>query len=567
MPRFSDPSRAGDALGGVGLGVDIDHARQLAAIVENSFDAIIGQDLQGRVTSWNPAAERIFGYGAHEMIGRRVDRLVPGDRRAERTALIERVFRGERVEQHETVRLTKDGRIIDVSLTISPIRDPDGSVVGVSGIARDITERRRIEAQLQYLADHDALTGLVNRGRFGEELERVIAYAARYGEPAALLVIDLDNFKYFNDTHGHRAGDTLIRAVASTLRRRMRTTDTLARLGGDEFAVLLARVDAGQARSVALDLLGAVRECLPGTPVTASIGIAAFDDEVSAEDLLSRADLAMYEVKDRGRDGIAVYSTAGHQRLTHRVSWEDRIRRALSEDAFTLDFQPIVDLTSGRIVQGELLLRMRGDHGEPIAPSAFLGVAERSGLIAEIDRWVVRRAIAAMADPRHAMLTPRVEINLSQVSIDDPELPDFIEEQLAIARVEPSRLIFEITETAAVANMEDAARFAERLRAAGCGFALDDFGTGFGSFYYLKHLPIDYVKIDGDFIRELPDAPTDQLMVQAMVKVSKGLDMKTIAEWVTDDATVTLLRSYGIDLAQGFHLGRPRPLPRTTPSS
>jgi diguanylate cyclase (GGDEF)-like protein/PAS domain S-box-containing protein len=543
--------------------------RRIAAIVDSSFDAIIGETLDGEVTSWNPAAERIFGFRADEMVGKRMDVLVPPEHKKELDELVARVLNGERVEEHETVRLTKDGGLLDVSLTISPIRDEHGAIAGISKIARDITERKRTEEQLIHLSDHDALTGLFNRRRFEEELARLVAYTRRYrAAPAALLLLDLDNFKYVNDTLGHGAGDRLICSVAAVLRRGLRETDVLARLGADEFAILLPQVDAEGARTAAESLREAIATQpplgAPGLTITASVGIATITGDALVSDPLVHADLALQDIKERGRNGVSEYRPEDRERLATRIGWEDRIRRALDEDRFVLYFQPIVDLATGKVTKGEVLLRLV-ENGEVIPPGAYLDVAERSGLILDIDRWVVRTAIELLAKPG-ALPAERVEVNLSGRSLQETGLVESIEADLVRTGVDPSRLIFEITETAVIANMDDAARLARRLQAAGCKVALDDFGTGFGSFYYLKYLPVDVLKIDGEFIRNLPASPTDQLMVKAIAQVAQGLGVTTVAEFVEDAETVLLLAEYGIDFGQGYHLGRPHALEAFSPA-
>jgi len=297
-------------------------------------------------------------------------------------------------------------------------------------------------------------------------------------------------------------------------------------------------------------------------PTTASVGVAMIDDEdMSREDVMVNADLAMYAAKKAGRDRVAVYRPDQERtRRKQQLTWVERIRGALANDRFTLLAQPIVELSSGRFSQHELLLRMRGETGDLIPPAAFLDIAERLDLVQEIDRWVVRSAIAMLEehDRRGDALT--VEVNLSARSLGDPELLDLIEAELRRTRTPPDRLILEVTETAAVANMSAASRFAERLSELGCRFALDDFGAGFGSFYYLKHLPFDFLKIDGEFVRNCRHSHTDQLVIQAVVDLARGLRAQTIAEIVGDDETVRLLAELGVDYGQGYHLGRPRPL-------
>ena len=401
--------------------------------------------------------------------------------------------------------------------------------------------------------------------RFEEELARQIAIARRTGESAAVLVLDLDNFKYVNDSLGHKAGDELIRRVAGVIGDRVRETDTLARLGGDEFALLLRGTDGDGARVAGDAVLDAIRRepfLLEGqrTRVTASVGLAVIGsvEDLGAGEILARADQAMYQAKDAGRDRLAEYSSAERQEIEAGRTWSERVRDALENSRFTLHCQPIVDLQTDEASQYELLLRMRDpESNELTMPGAFLSTAERFGLIQSIDRWVVSEAIALVERQRGAGRDVLVEINLSGKSMEDPELPRLVEAELEATGIDPSLLIFEVTETMAIANLDKARELAEGLTRLGCRFALDDFGVGFASFYYLKHLPISYLKIDGDFIRDLPRSRTDQLVVKALVEISRGLGIQTVGECVESAEILEMIRAYGVDYAQGWETGRP----------
>jgi len=452
-------------------------------------------------------------------------------------------------------------------LTASLVRDDRGGALCVVCQVQDVSERRELAQRLEYLVDHDFLTGLANRRRFEQELVREAGRVARYGAPGAVVVIDLDNFKEVNDTFGHMAGDDLLKGVAGAVKHRIRQTDLLARIGGDEFGVLLRQLDVDQAQIAAdaiVKALGRHVAVLGGQSiqVTASVGLAMFD-RLSAPEVLARADLAMYDAKQAGRNRFALYSPARGSGgpASARQSRLEHLRTALQDDRFVLYGQPILDLRKSDGRQYEVLLRLRDDAGsEPLTPSSFLYVAERFGLIQAIDGWVSCQAIDLIAASERAGHPLVLHVNISGKSLGDPGLAALVESALDGAGIDASRLVFEIAETAALANIEEAKAFAHWLRARGCRLALDDFGASFGSFYHLKSLPVDYFKIDGELIRGLAASRMDQLVVEAIVGIASGMGRKTVAEFVSDDETVRLLERAGVDYAQGYHLGRPRPL-------
>jgi diguanylate cyclase (GGDEF)-like protein/PAS domain S-box-containing protein len=526
--------------------------------------------IDGRILRVNRALCGVTGHQHGDLEGRTMLSLVHPDDREQYGQDTDRLLasqiaaaRGERRFLHD------DGHVVWVSVSTTLVRDAGAGPLHFLVQAQDVTERRRYEAELRHMADHDALTGLLNRRSFERELERHVDHVARYGPRGAAVLLDVDLFKNVNDTLGHSAGDQLIVKVADALRERVHDNAVIARLGGDEFAVLLPDGGPEDAAELAQELLDAIRQVRISSPsgrlrtVSASIGVAPFDsDRLTGEDVLVNADLAMYEAKEGGRDQVSLHSSArdNSSRLASRLSWTDVIRDALDEERLVLQAQPILDLATGEIRQYELLLRMRDPLGELISPQAFLPVAERYDLIGQIDRWVVKRAIQMLGEELKRKNRLVFEVNISGRSTGDPELLELIEHELAAHEVAAEQIIFEITETTAVGNIPRAQEFAAHLNALGCRFALDDFGAAFASFYYLKHLPFDYLKIDGEFVRSCLDNRTDQLVIQAVVDIARGLGKRTVAEMVGDQQTMDMLAEMGVDHAQGYHIGRPAPL-------
>jgi len=432
-------------------------------------------------------------------------------------------------------------------------------------VTEALAQAERTESQLRYLADHDSLTGLLDRRRFRAELDQYVSFSARYGGQGAVMIIDIDGLKGVNDAHGHHAGDNLIRLIAAIMRERVRTTDLVARLSGDEFAVLMPQTDTAGALQLGEDLRAQVAESavpVPGAEsATISVGITMFGSEgdVSAEAVLLAADQAMYQAKSDGRDQIALFQDPREprRRLQRRQTTTARIRDALTHDRLSLHTQPIRSLASGGIERYELLLRMTGENGELLPAASFIEAAERSGMVQELDRWVVVRALELLASREREGSPVSLHVNLSGASVADLSVLEFIERRLDEGEADPSRCTFEITETARVHDYEAAGGFADRLTEFGCQVAIDDYGAGFGPFHYLKQIPFDLIKIDGSFVRDMPNSDADQLTVQAIVQIARGLGKTTIAEFVQDDVTAQMLREYGVDMAQGYHLGRP----------
>ena len=423
----------------------------------------------------------------------------------------------------------------------------------------------KTETELRYLADHDPLTALLNRRSFRARLDTYVNFSSRYGGRGAVMVIDLDGLKDVNDRLGHQQGDNLIRRVAARLRERVRSTDIVARLSGDEFAVLMPQSDVEGALQLGEDLRVEVADTFAGDPelagATISVGITMFgvESDGGAEAVLAAADEAMYRAKAEGRNRVSFFEAPVEETsgAVRRLTTSAKIRNALTQNRLSLATQPISNLADGAVERFELLLRMRGDTGELLPAAAFIGVAERSGMIQELDRWVIGQAFDLL-DARALTGNPiSLHVNLSGASLTDISVLEFIERRLDEGDADPARCTFEITQTARVEDLDTAASFADRITEFGCEVAIDDYGSGFGPFEYLKRFPFDVIKIDGAFIRDLANNDADQLTVQAIVGIAQGLGKTTIAEFVEDEQTAILLREYGVDMAQGYHLGAP----------
>ncbi|MCP5419671.1 MAG: EAL domain-containing protein [Gammaproteobacteria bacterium] len=528
---------------------------------------ILTQDRKGHILMANPFTQLLTGYQETELLGQSFKSLLHAEQYSENSQRIskELVYGKHAHIRHESRVVCKDGSIRNVTWHHSRLTEAQSENAAILSVGLDITERLGAETKLAWLADHDPLTGLINRRRFQDELAPLVNAAKRHDRTGALLLIDLDQFKYINDTEGHDHGDTLLKLVAKQLTSAALVGDVVARMGSDEFALVLQEADVEGAVQLAMAvnaLLGTIDFTVGGMKlvISAAIGITLFPTHGdSVIDLQTNADLAVNQAKEKGYGQWHMYSgqDAILEKLQRHIYWKDRVSNALRDDSFFLYFQPIMEIASGRISHYEVLLRLQSEDGTVIGPADFIDAAERSGLIYAVDRAVIHKALQFLAVLQAHGQDVHLSVNLSAHAFRDPVLPDYINQELRRSGVEAKRLIFEITETAAVADFALANSLILAIKELGCCFALDDFGIGFSSFYYLKHLPVDILKIDGSFIRQLADSLEDQIIVQAMSQVAAGFGKKTTAEFVETSAILDLLRDYGIDYAQGYLIDRP----------
>jgi diguanylate cyclase (GGDEF)-like protein/PAS domain S-box-containing protein len=543
--------------------------QRLETILQNAAEGILTFDHHGMIESFNNAAEKLFGYKEQEIVGQPFNLLIPAGARDAREGYLEHFMRAEikRLVGRETevTGRHKDGTKFPMALKISTLTL--GGKQLYTGLVADISERKALVEHLKNMAEHDGLTGLYNRGYFQSELERVVERARRAGNQSyALLYIDLDNFKYVNDTLGHAAGDRVLIEVAAILNKRARKSDLIARLGGDEFAVLLYDTTPKLATQVAESFREqmmnyTLKQDGQRVDIGCSIGVSLITSATkSAAESMSQADIACHFAKREGRNRVHLFKPAdeaGFVSMSLDMGWSRRIREAIKDDRFALACQPIIHTQTGRVESYEVLIRLLDDNDELIMPGGFLPAAERFGLSADIDKWVIVHAIDALAERHEQMPSLRYSINLSGQTLSDLSVADLIAAKLKATGLDPSALIFEVTETAAIADMTVAETFLSRLQEIGCKTALDDFGSGFSSFAYLQDLPVDSVKIDGRFVKNLANSSVDQAMVKAMNDIAHALGKETVAEFVENEESMKLLREYGVDSAQGYHLGRP----------
>jgi diguanylate cyclase (GGDEF)-like protein/PAS domain S-box-containing protein len=538
-------------------------------------EAIIATNAEGHITYMNPAAERLSGSAAQQVVGKSLEDVVSlvdeTDRRLLSDPVKQALTSGAAVNLSRRALLVSraNGNERSIELSASPIRDEANELVGAVMLLHDVTELRGLARQMSYQATHDALTGLVNRREFERRLEEATDSGHRGDGQHVLCYLDLDRFKVVNDTSGHLAGDSMLREVAKLLRDAVRDSDMVARLGGDEFGMLLMGCPLEKARQIADDVCRAVGDYRfvwkdKIFNIGVSVGLVEISRESGAlEELLAAADSACYVAKKQGSGRVVVYSARDEAlaRHTGEIQWLQRLQGALKENRFQLYHQPIVPAygQDGGGPAMEVLVRLQDEGGHEVPPSEFVRAAERYRLMGLVDRWVVQTTLAALG--RGAIPVPAnrsVAINVSGQTLADVQFLEFVVECLDSTGVNPAQVCFEITETAVVANLDHARRFVGVLHGMGCQFALDDFGSGVGSFSNLKNLPMDYLKIDGSFMRNLERDSVNQAMVTAMIKLARTLNFKVIAEQVEDVATLDTARRMGVDFVQGFAVGKPQ---------
>ncbi len=551
---------------------------QVAAL-QSLAEAIVTTDLEGRLVFMNPAAENLLGVTTLQAQGKPLEEVVSLVDQNDRKLLsdpISEAIGGANDNPHtlsrRAVMLGKAaGEERAIELAASPLRDHKEDLVGAVVLLHDVTELRGLHRQMSYQATHDALTGLVNRREFERRLGEA-AETARRGEGTHMLCyLDLDRFKIVNDTSGHLAGDSMLREVAKLLREAVRDSDTVARLGGDEFGMLLVGCPLDKARQIADDVcrsIAAYRFVWHDRVfnIGVSIGLIEIGREAGlVEQLLAAADSACYVAKKEGAGRVSVYSARDEAlaRSTGEIEWLQKLQVALKEERFALYYQPIVS-AYGNDSDGpsmEVLLRMLDETGAEIQPGEFVHAAERYRLMTSVDRWVVQTTLSALSKNAFQLARDRsVAINISGQTLADSSFLEFVVETFDQTGVAPDQICFEIAESVVVGNIEHARRFVEVLHGMGCKFTIDDFGSGVGSFSSLKSLPLDYLKLDGSFMRNLARDSVNQTMVTAMIKLARTLNFKIIAEQVEDSAALDAARKMGVDYIQGFVIARPAKL-------
>ncbi len=541
-------------------------------ILSRAMDAcsstVIITDIHGNIEYVNPKFSEITDYTSEEVIGKNPNILKSGQtQETEYTELWDEIKTGKTWKGifHNK---KKNGDFYWANSTITGVKDAAGDICHYIGMGEDITNEYELNDQLSFQASHDSLTGFINRFEFERRCERILSTFDQDDEEHSLCIMNLDRFKIVNDTCGHAAGDELLRQLSKILQHEVRKRDTLARLGGDEFGILMEHCSLDHAHRVATSIRNAVNDYQfiwenKNFKVGISIGLVTINSEThTLSNLLKEADTACYMSKENGRNRIHVYHAEDSEIAQHQgeMQWVARLYKAEKERRFCLYAQPIVPLDSSNDIHYELLIRMTGEDGKLIPPGAFLPAAERYNLITNIDNWVIDHTFNLLSENQEFLEQINyVSINISGHSLASLEFQRYVINKFMYLNIKPEKICFEITETAIISNLNIAKLFIKKMKAIGCQFALDDFGSGLSSFGYLKILDVDYLKIDGMFVKDIVDDPIDHAMIKSINEIGHVMGMKTIAEFVENDEIKGMLREIGVDYAQGYGIGKPMP--------
>ena len=551
--------------------------RRLFTAIDQSINVVFITDVKGHIEYVNSMLEHITGYTKEDVIGRNPSIFASGETtHAEYEDLWNTILAGK-MWRGIFKNKKKDGQYYWGNGLITPIRNEKGQITHFLAVQEDITEKMQTEEKVKYLASHDELTGILNRTCFMERLNEWLSHNKDYNQTGVLLLIDIDGFRLINDTYGHSTGDNVLRHVAVFLTTTLFEIDKhyigkyvresiLGRLGGDEFAIFLLYRDEKKGMETAEEIRKRLEKSrfveVPGH-VTTSIGVAIYPrDGSTAKELITRADASIYHAKELGHNRIHLYNTEDLvlEKIRSRMEWKGRIQKAIDEDRFVPWFQPVLVLKNNQVHHYEALARMRDTNGEVILPWSFVDTAETFGLITAIDRIIINKTLKTQSNLCKQGKVLSFSMNLSGKDLGDKEFLEFLKSAITETGADPRFLIFEITETAAIRDLDRAIKFIRELKAIGCSFALDDFGVGFTSFKYLREMEVDYIKIDGVFIRMLHETTNDHIFVKAIADVARGMGIKTIAEFVENNEIIKILKEYGVDYGQGYFIGKPSPL-------
>jgi len=534
-------------------------------------DAIITTSKDGMVEYLNPVAEKLTGFITHNVAGKPITEIYKAYDEANERWLAECIMSylkhgSYNMPSNDIILYNANDELIDISQTIAPIQDTNNNVLGTITTFQDISKEKVLAKRIEHQAQHDALTGLLNRREFETKVEQSLTLYSE-GTTHALCIMDLDRFKIVNDTLGHTAGDELLKQISAKIQKVLRKTDLFARIGGDEFALFLSNIDQKKAEEIVEKILNVVREYQfvwgnKAFRIGASIGLVDAPAQVSNyENLYHAADTACYMAKHEGRDRFhaVTYDDKNVTDKREQTQWVNRINDALRDNRFTLYCQDIIPLHDDRDLKAhrEVLIRMLDENDKIIPPMAFIPPAERYNLMSQLDDWVIENVLKQLETDDTASV---YAVNLSGQSLADNKFTQRTIETLKNKQIQHQRLCFEITETSAIANLQNATEFLSQLQALGCYTALDDFGSGLSSFGYLRSLPINYLKIDGMFIKQITEDETSRVMVEAINSIGHTMNLKTIAEFVENEAISDLLKDMGVDYAQGYYYGKPEPM-------